>query len=502
MFGAATSVWIVVGILTAALLALLLPTLLRTRRHDDHAYDVAIYRDQLSEVLRDRERGLLGEDEAGAAQREIERRLLAADAASRGHSRAAAPPRRVLAAVIAVALPALAVPIYLQLGSPGVPDQPLSARAPAVPDGDTAQAIEALAARLAERPDDAQGWAQLGRELMIARRYDDAVAALERATTQSEPDPATVSLYGEALVLAADGFVTEGARGVFNSVLADNPADPRARFYMALGSYQSGRREQALADWLALAADSPADAPWMQEVEARIRNLAVELGRDPDTVLAQLPRRPAAPATAAVRGPSAADVAAMGRLTPEERAVRINAMVDGLEARLADQPDDLEGWRMLGRARLNLGDPTAAAAAFGAASRLAPERVDVLLDWGMAVVAAADGARHAGGAGARPARPRDRAREPGRPLDVRRRRPAGRRPRGRHRALAATVGVAAGGRSRAGHHSARHRGGNHPIAGLSVSLTRARPPHRRAVQTPHYSSVRNPGYTRLKWGIL
>ena len=391
MVGAATAVWIVAGVLTAALLALLLPTLLRTRVQDGHAYDVAIYRDQLSEVLRDRERGLLGEDEASAAQREIERRLLAADAAARGRGRAATPPRRVLAAVIAVALPVVALPIYLQLGSPGLPDQPLSARAPAVPDGDTAQAIEALVARLAERPDDAEGWAQLGRELLIARRYAAAAAALERATTLTEPHSVIVALYGEALVLAADGFVTEGARGAFNTVLANNPADPRARFYMALGSYQSGRREQALAEWLALAADSPANAPWMREVEARIRKLAAELGRDPDTVLAQRPPRPAVPQTVAGRGPTAADVAAMGQLTPEERAVRINAMVDGLEARLADQPDDLEGWRMLGRARLNLGDPATAAAAYGAASGLAPERVDLLLDWGMAVVAAADG---------------------------------------------------------------------------------------------------------------
>ena len=384
----AVAQWIVLGVLTAGLLALLLPPLLRSRGQDSHAYDVAIYRDQLAEVLRDRDRGLLDEDDASAAQREIERRMLAADAAARGRATRAATPHWVIAVVIALALPVVAVPLYLQLGSPGLPDQPLAARAPAAPEDGTVANIEAMVARLAEQPEDGAGWAELGSELLLAGRYADAVGALDRALALTDQDPAVAALYGEAQVLSADGFVTDGARAAFNITLADNAADPRARYYMALGTYQSGRREQALTDWLALAADAPAGAPWLAEVENRIRAVARELGRDPETVLARLPQRPA---VEPARGPTAEDVAALQQLSPEEQRLRIEAMVDGLEARLNGAPDDLEGWRMLGRARLNLGDPAAAAAAYGRASDLAPERVDLLLDWGMALVDAADG---------------------------------------------------------------------------------------------------------------
>lgn len=384
MIQSVTTLWVVLGVVTTGMLALLLPPLLRRRGQDDHVYDAAIYRDQLAEVKRDHARELLGDDEAEAALREIQRRLLAADEMARSRPNTVAPPRRILAVVLALLLPALAVPIYLQLGSPGVPDQPLSARVPATPN-DSNDAVAALATRLAEEPGDALGWVQLGFELMRVNRFDDAVGALERAMGLTDRHPGVATLYGEALVLAADGFVTESARAAFNTVLAANPQDPRARYYMALGGYQSGRREQALDDWLELAAESPADAPWMPEVEARVRNAAVELGRDPDVLWAALPPR------AERRGPTAEDVAAMQQLTPEERSARIGSMVAGLEARLADEPDDLEGWRMLGRSQQNLGDPAAAAAAFAQASGLAPERVDLLLDWSMALVAAAGG---------------------------------------------------------------------------------------------------------------
>src|SRR5476651_214943 len=42
-------------------------------------YDQAVYRDQLLEVDRDLARGVLTQEEAGAARLEIQRRLLAAD---------------------------------------------------------------------------------------------------------------------------------------------------------------------------------------------------------------------------------------------------------------------------------------------------------------------------------------------------------------------------------------------------------------------------------------
>jgi len=54
-------------------------------------------------------------------------------------------------------------------------------------------------------------------------------------------------------------------------------------------------------------------------------------------------------------GPSAEQIQAAQEMTPEQRAEMILAMVDGLAARLEDNPDDEQGWARLIRARTVLG---------------------------------------------------------------------------------------------------------------------------------------------------
>lgn len=100
--------WLLLAAMTAGALALLLMPLLRkgAAAESRAAYDLAVYRDQLTEIERDLERGLLGPEEAVAARTEIERRMLAAaddqgerakDAKERGGDRA------ITAAVVAAA---------------------------------------------------------------------------------------------------------------------------------------------------------------------------------------------------------------------------------------------------------------------------------------------------------------------------------------------------------------------------------------------------------------
>jgi len=54
-------------------------------------------------------------------------------------------------------------------------------------------------------------------------------------------------------------------------------------------------------------------------------------------------------------GPSAEQIQAAQEMTPEQRAEMILAMVDGLAARLEDEPLDEQGWTRLIRARTVLG---------------------------------------------------------------------------------------------------------------------------------------------------
>src|SRR5579884_2348821 len=127
------TLWIIFAAMTAvAILAVLWP-LGRKSFAPASGHDIAVYRDQLDEIGRDRDAGLIGPAEAEAARVELSRRLLAAadavgavtPAANVG---AAARRRRVAGIAALVVVPLVAVSFYLALGSPDIPAQSAFAR--------------------------------------------------------------------------------------------------------------------------------------------------------------------------------------------------------------------------------------------------------------------------------------------------------------------------------------------------------------------------------------
>src|SRR5579871_4940889 len=119
--------WIAMAGLAAAVCVPLLVALRRPPGMGGERAAVGIYRDQLSELDRDVDRGLIGREEAAAARSEIARRLIRADADSKAGGEDH-PRWRNVAAVGVVAMPVAALGLYLVLGSPALPDDPLEAR--------------------------------------------------------------------------------------------------------------------------------------------------------------------------------------------------------------------------------------------------------------------------------------------------------------------------------------------------------------------------------------
>jgi len=65
-------------------------------------------------------------------------------------------------------------------------------------------------------------------------------------------------------------------------------------------------------------------------------------------------------ASATPGGPSEAEIAAAAEMSPADRAAMIRGMVESLDARLAENPDNIEGWLRLVRSYAALGDRAAA----------------------------------------------------------------------------------------------------------------------------------------------
>jgi cytochrome c-type biogenesis protein CcmH len=265
------------------------------------AYDARVFRDQLLEVDRDLSRNVLNEEQARAAKIEISRRLLAADEESRRHADHAPAPRWVslaLVAVIAVAAPLGTYGIYMAIGDPGLPDQPVVARAagarpsqvaaearvvappPVTTDAETAGLIEQLEERTNIPDPEPRGLFLLGRSYSQVGRYADAWRAFDRlAQQEGNATPAAVfAAMAEAMILSADGYVSPEAEAALERALAREPDNPIARYYMAVAHVQLNRPELALDLWSGVLRDSPADAPWVPATLARIEAVVAETG--------------------------------------------------------------------------------------------------------------------------------------------------------------------------------------------------------------------------------
>ncbi|HEY6985393.1 MAG TPA: c-type cytochrome biogenesis protein CcmI, partial [Rhodanobacteraceae bacterium] len=105
---------------------------------------------------------------------------------------------------VALVLPASALLLYRLVGTPEALDPAnLAVPAPEHTAADMDQAIAGLAAKLKQNPDDAEGWALLGRAYQATDRPDESRDAFRQAH-QHAPDDADIAVeYAQALAVAA-----------------------------------------------------------------------------------------------------------------------------------------------------------------------------------------------------------------------------------------------------------------------------------------------------------
>ncbi len=271
------TLWFVLALMTAAAIFAVLWPLSRREEALRSGSDVAVYRDQLDEIRRDQAAGLIGDSEAAAAQVEVSRRLIAAaDAAAAVPQAAPAATmtrrRRAVAVVALVLLPAGAIALYLAVGSPTLPGQPLTSRAPEERQT-IAQMVAQVEAHLAKNPNEGRGWEVVAPIYLRMGRFDDAVKARRLALELNGATAERHAGLGEALTAAANGIVTAEALAQFKAAIALDAEHVKARFFLGLAAEQDGRVSEAVATWRALLDGAPPDAPWAEFVRAELMRL-------------------------------------------------------------------------------------------------------------------------------------------------------------------------------------------------------------------------------------
>jgi cytochrome c-type biogenesis protein CcmH len=190
---------------------------------------------------------------------------------------------------------------------------------------------------LTASPDDAKGWAVIAPVYMHLGRFDDAAVAFGEILRLEGESADRRAGYGEALVGAAGGIVTGDARAAFDKALAEQPGLPAARFYLGLAAEQDGDKSKAIAIYQGLLSETPADAPWVAALEARLAAVKGESA-------------PSAPAPAASNEAPAASASESTAAGDDAQQAMIRGMVERLATRLATSGGGGDEWRRLIRA--------------------------------------------------------------------------------------------------------------------------------------------------------
>lgn len=207
-------------------------------------------------------------------------------------------------------------------------------------DGKHAESADAWRALLDDAKGD-EGWASSAREqLAIAEAARDGKPMPEAAASDETP--------------SIDEMVARLA-----TRLEENPDDlvgwsRLIRSYRVLGRTEDAAAAEAKARGIFAA--RPDD---LARLEA---SLAAETATEGAAPAPAAPMAPAGPMTAGP-GPSAADVAAAKDMAPEDQQAMIESMVGRLADKLAENPDDIDGWMRLIRAYAVMGRADDAVAA-------------------------------------------------------------------------------------------------------------------------------------------
>ncbi|MBO0766697.1 MAG: c-type cytochrome biogenesis protein CcmI, partial [Hyphomicrobiaceae bacterium] len=295
--------WLAFALLTAVVLAWVLAPLARPSPAPETGASAdagarAVYRDQLAEIEAERADGLIGATEAEGARIEISRRLLAS--AMLSDERALNVTRRSIThakvtLAVAVAVPLLALVLYLTHGSPAMPSGAFASRTGAARgDADLARMVAQVEARLGNVPDDAKGWEVIAPVYLKLGRYADAATAYANAIRLQGDSVRLLDGLAEASMLANDGLVSEEARNAFEKLLKLEPSRAEPRFWLAVAKEQDGRLTEALADYSALLDEAPPEAPYRASLATRIKEVSARMS---DTTATMSPG-PSAPAKA------------------------------------------------------------------------------------------------------------------------------------------------------------------------------------------------------------
>ena len=198
-----------------------------------------------------------------------------------------------LLALLGVAVLAIAGAGYWSMGSPfgaGVEPGGVAAAgagqngqagAGAASHQTTAEQIEAmtekLTARLKDQPDDAEGWAMLGRSYTVLGRHPEALPAYERAVALRADDAQLLADYADSLAVKNKRVLAGEPMKWVEKALKIDPRNVKALALAGTNAFDRKDYAGAVKYWEQVVQFGPTDSNYVQQVQASLAE-ARELG--------------------------------------------------------------------------------------------------------------------------------------------------------------------------------------------------------------------------------
>ena len=242
--------------------------------------NIAVYRDQLAELVADLRNGLVSEEQYAQDRDEIQRRLLEDTATTESKTATAVPLNaRNTAYVLGIGLPLIAIVSYLMIGEPERIANPAPVGAPpsassAAPPERSQEQIEANVAKLAQRlesnPNDAQGWTMLARSYSSMEKYAEAAGAYAKATELNAKDADLWAEYAFATGMAEGRTLQGKSVDLVERALKVDPENLKALQLAGSAAFQAKDYKKAVDYWQRVLKKVPPGSEVAEAINERI----------------------------------------------------------------------------------------------------------------------------------------------------------------------------------------------------------------------------------------
>jgi cytochrome c-type biogenesis protein CcmH len=183
------------------------------------------------------------------ARTELEKRVLDNTFSEEGAAAAAPSSGRWIIVAAVVAVPLLAISIYLLLGKPDGVNEKNKPVGPDVTQAQIEEMVVKLAQKLKEKPDDVQGWEMLGRSYATLRRFGDAKDAYAHAAELAPNNARLLIDYADVLAMTNGRNVAGNPEKLVQRALEIEPNNIKALALAATAAFQRKDYNRAVELW-------------------------------------------------------------------------------------------------------------------------------------------------------------------------------------------------------------------------------------------------------------